>query len=140
MVTTHSYEDKLATIAAARRAGLSLCVGGLFGMGETNEQILELALQLRAIQPDAVPVNSLVPVPGTPFASLTDLNPSRCLKIVALLRFALPRQDILICGGRSRLPIDWQAQLFAAGASGIMTGNYLTTAGFTLEDDLVMLR
>ncbi|MFC1643108.1 biotin synthase BioB [Myxococcota bacterium] len=140
VVGTHSYEDKLATIAAARRAGLSLCVGGLFGIGETDDQLLELVLTLRSIRPDAIPVNFLVRVPGTPFASLTDLSPARCLKIVALLRFALPRKDILICGGRAQLLRDWQPQLFAAGASGIMTGNYLTTSGCALEDDLALLR
>ena len=140
VVSTHSYEDKLTTIAAARRAGLSLCVGGLFGMGETDDQLLELALALRSLQPDAIPVNFLVRVPGTPFGSLTDLSPVRCVKIVALLRFALPHKDILICGGRAQLLRDWQPQLFAAGASGIMTGNYLTTSGCALEDDLALLR
>ena len=140
VVSTHSYDDKLATIEAARRAGLSLCVGGLFGMGETDDQILELALALQSIQPAAIPVNFLVRVPGTPFANLAVLSPARCLKIVALLRFALPRTDILICGGRAQLLRDWQPQLFAAGASGIMTGNYLTTSGCAQQDDLALLR
>jgi biotin synthase len=139
IVTTHCYEDKLATIGAAREAGLSLCVGGLFGIGETDEQVLELALELRRLKPQAVPVNFLERVAGTPLAGAPALGPERCLKIIALLRFVLPRQDLLVCGGRTSNVAGLQPMLFSAGASGLMTGNYLTVRGCSLEDDLRMI-
>ncbi|MBN1605663.1 MAG: biotin synthase BioB [Polyangiaceae bacterium] len=139
IVTTHHYEDKLATIAAARDLGLSLCVGGLFGMGETDQQVLELALELRGLRPQAVPVNFLERIPGTPLASTGSLSPQRCLKIIALLRFVLPRQDLLVCGGRATHLAGLQSMVFSAGASGVMTGNYLTVRGRSLEDDLSMI-
>jgi biotin synthase len=139
IVTTHCYEDKLATIDAAREAGLSLCVGGLFGIGETDEQVPELALELRRLKPQAVPVNFLERVAGTPLAGARALGPERCLKIIALLRFVLPRQDLLVCGGRASNVTGLQPMLFSAGASGLMTGNYLTVRGCSLEDDLRMI-
>lgn len=136
IVTTHTYDDKLATIAAARDLGLSLCVGGLFGVGETDEQVLELALDLRSMQPQAVPVNFLARIPGNSLAGPIRLSPLRCLRIISLLRFALPRQEIIICGGRAENLGSYHSLLFAAGASGIMTGNYLTTSGCSLQDDV----
>lgn len=139
LCSTHSYDDKLATIHAARRVGLGLCVGGLFGVGETDLQVLELGLELRALAPDAVPVNFLVSVPGAPLAAAPNLTPARCLRIIALLRYTLPRQDILVCGGRMPNLLDRHVEVFAAGATGLMTGNYLTTLGRTLEEDLRLL-
>lgn len=142
--SSHSYDEKLATLAEARRAGLSLCAGGVFGMGETDEQVLELALDLRRIHPDAVPLNFLVPIPGTSLAASSAasegrLSPLRCLKIIALFRFVLPRQDLLICAGRVQNLGENQDLLFAAGASGLMTGNYLTTSGLSPAEDLRLI-
>ena len=144
LCSTHTFDEKLATLQAARSVGLSLCAGGLFGVGESDLQVIELALQLRELQPAAVPANFLVPVSKTPLGEALARggprkSPLGCLKIIALLRFALPRQDILICGGRLQSLGEHEARMFEAGASGLMTGNYLTTAGRTLEQDLRML-
>lgn len=137
--TTHTYESRLETIRAAKAAGLSVCSGGIFGMGETNDQVLELALTLKALDVDAVPLNFLIPVKGTPMAERRELTPLRCLKIIAIFRYVLPEKDIYICGGREHNLRELHPLIFHAGASGIMTGDYLTTTGRTLEADLALL-
>jgi len=138
--TTHTYQERVAAIREARAAGLSLCVGGLFGMGETNAQVLELALAIRELDVDSVPINFLTPIRGTRMEGRRELTPLRCLKIISLFRYALPDRDILVCGGREANLGELHPLIFYAGASGIMTGNYLTTRGRTLERDLQMLR
>jgi biotin synthase len=138
--TTHSFDDRVNTIKAARSNGLSVCAGGLFGIGETDAQVLELALELRDLDVDAVPINFLTPIKGTPLEKHESLTPQRCLKIIALFRFVLPDKDIFICGGRQNNLKTMQPYIFHAGASGIMTGNYLTTRGKSLEDDLEMIK
>lgn len=137
--TTHRYQDRVATVRAAKAAGLSVCSGGIFGIGETDEQVLELALALQDLNVDAVPLNFLVPIPGTPLGKATPLTPLRCLKIIAIFRFVLLDKEILICGGREATLKELHPLVFYAGASGIMTGNYLTAAGRCLESDLEML-
>jgi biotin synthase len=137
--TTHRYADRVATVRAAKAAGLEVCSGGIFGIGETDEQALELALALRDLDVDAVPLNFLVPIPGTPMEKGASLTPLRCLKLIALFRFVLPDKEILICGGRESNLKELHPLVFFAGASGIMTGNYLTATGRTLESDLSML-
>jgi biotin synthase len=134
--TTHSFEARVETIRRAKQLGFSVCAGGIFGIGETDTQVLELALTLRDLSVDAVPVNFLVPIPGTPFEGTSPLTPLRCLKIIALFRYVLPTTEIIICGGREANLKDLHPLVFFAGASGIMTGNYLTAAGRKPEDDL----
>ncbi len=138
--STHTYEERIATLKAAQRAGLSICSGGIFGLGENDAQVLELALALRDLDVDAVPLNFLVPIAGTPLVNCQNLTPLRCLKIIALFRYVLPAKDILICGGRATNLMDLHPLIFFAGASGIMTDNYLTTTGISLADDLAMLK
>ena len=137
--TTHTYEERIETIHAAKKAGLSVCSGGIFGMGETDEQALELALTLRDLHVDAVPMNFLIPIKGTPLENTPRQTPLHCLKRIALFRFALPAQDILVCGGRIANLRELHPMIFQAGASGIMTGNYLTRQGRRLEEDLQLL-
>jgi biotin synthase len=139
MCTTHTYGERVDTILAARAEGLSLCVGGVFGIGETDEQVLELALALRNLDVDAVPVNFLVPIKGTAAESYSRLTPLRCLKIISLFRYVLPDKDLIICGGREANLKDLHPLIFYAGASGIMTQDYLTTAGRALKDDVDMI-
>ena len=124
---------------AAKEAGLSVCVGGLLGMGETDSQVLELALTIRGLDVDSVPINFLAPIKGTRLENVRALTPLRCLKIIAMFRYVLPDKDILICGGREANLKELHPMVFYAGASGIMTGNYLTTSGRTLEDELAMI-
>ena len=137
--TTHSYEERVQTVKAAIQAGLSVCSGGLFGMGESDLQILELALVIKELNVDSVPINFLTPIKGTALENMMALTPLRCLKIIALFRYVLPHKEIIICGGREANLKELHPLVFYAGASGIMTGNYLTTRGRTLDQDLQML-
>ncbi len=137
--TTHSYQARIDTILAAKEAGLSVCAGGIFGLGETDEQVMELALTLKDLDVDAVPVNFLTPIAGTPMENLQSLTPLRCLKILAIIRLILPEKDILVCGGRQHNLKSLEALMFMAGASGLMTGNYLTTKGSALQNDLALM-
>ncbi len=138
--TTHTFDQRVETIRAAKRAGFSVCSGGIFGMGESDDQILEMALELKALDVDAVPINFLSPIPGTPMEKRYCLTPLKCLKIIALFRYVLPEKEIIICGGRESNLGLLHPLIFYAGASGIMTGNYLTIGGSRLENDLDMLR
>ena len=137
--STHNYDDRIETIRSAKRAGFSVCAGGIFGIGETDEQVLELVLTLKGLEVDAIPINFLTPIKGAPLAKANNLTPLRCLKIIALFRYALPKKEIIICGGRENNLKNLHPMVFYAGASGIMTGNYLTTKGRSLQDDLEML-
>lgn len=137
--TTHTYEERIATIAAAKKAGLSVCSGGIFGLGETNPQVVEMAKTLRDLKVDAVPMNFLVPIAGTPMAAQPPLTALRCLQLICVFRFVLPKTDLIICGGRSQNLRSLQPLAFTAGATGLMTGDYLTTPGSALQGDLAML-
>ncbi len=139
MCSTHTYKQRVDTILAAKEAGLSVCAGGVFGIGETDEQILELALALKELDVDSVPLNFLVPVKGTRLENRSELTPMKCLKTISIFRYILPNKEILICGGREANLGDRQSKIFYAGASGLMTGDYLTTTGRTLQKDLQMI-
>lgn len=137
--TTHAYDEDLQTVRVAKAAGMKVCCGGLFGLGETPEQRLELGLTLRDLDIDSVPINFLNPVAGTPLAGATPLDPMEALKIVALYRYLMPHRHITVCGGRGSTLGDYQSWIFQAGASGMMVGDYLTTSGRQLSDDLRMV-
>jgi biotin synthase len=138
--TTHSYEDRRRTVVAAKSAGLQVCCGGIFGVGETPEDRVDLALALRDLEADSVPLNFLNPIPGTPLAGAERLAPLEILNIIAVFRFMLPRQEIKVCGGREVNLRDLQSWMFYAGADGTMVGHYLTTQGRPPAEDLQMLR
>jgi len=137
--TTHGYQERMQTVRAAKQAGFTLCSGGIFGMGESPAQRAELALTLRQLGVDRIPVNFLNPLPGTAMEGRSRLEPLEALHIVAALRVALPKQDILVCGGREVTLRSLQPLLFNAGANGIMTGKYLTTPGQGVKVDQCML-
>jgi biotin synthase len=137
--TTHSYEERTKTVQAAKEAGLVVCSGGIFGMGESPSQRAEFALFLKRLDVDRIPVNFLNPIPGTAMEGRRRLKPLEALHIVAALRILLPDREILVCGGREVTLRSLQPLLFAAGANGIMTGKYLTTPGQGAEADLSML-
>lgn len=138
--TTHAYDEDIATVRLAKQAGLRVCSGGLFGLGETMAQRIELAMTLRELQVDSVPMNFLDPVEGTPLAGSTALTPLECLHTIAVYRLILPRTHITICGGREKNLRDLQSWVFRAGASGIMTGNYLTKEGRQPAADRQMIK
>lgn len=133
--TTHDFESKIKTIKAAKSVGLEVCCGGIVGMGETMEQRIELLFLLQKLNVDAVPINFLHPIPGTRLENARFLNPILCLKIIAVSRFVLPNMEIIIAGGRELNLKELQNFMFAAGASGTIIGNYLTTKGRNAEDD-----
>lgn len=137
--TTHTYQENIDTVRHAMEAGLRVCAGGILGMGESLDQRIELAMTLRDLGVESVPLNFLNPQPGTPFGHLPPLRPLEILKNIAVYRYMLPKAEIRIAGGRQFLG-DLQAMIFMAGASGVMIGDYLTTKGRQVEDDLRMLR
>jgi biotin synthase len=138
--TTHSYEDRLETIGYLKAAGINICSGGIIGMGETREDRCDLAFALREIGANVVPINILNPIKGTPFEKNPPLPPLEILKTIACFRFILPRQEIMIAGGRTVNLRDMQSMVFSAGASALMVGNYLTTLNQPVERDLQMLK
>ena len=138
--TTHTYEERLETIGYLKRAGIKICSGGIIGMGETREDRCDMAFELRGIGANVVPINILNPIEGTPLANREPLPPLEILKTIACFRFILPRQEIMIAGGRTVNLRDMQSMVFMAGASALMVGNYLTTLNQPVEKDLQMLR
>ena len=137
--TTHDYEEDVATIQVAREAGLKVCCGGIFGLGESMAQRVELALTLGELGVDTVPLNFLNPIPGTRLENASHITPMECLATIALFRFILPDRKISVCGGREKNLRDLQSWIFMAGASGAMVGNYLTTQGRAVSVDLQMI-
>lgn len=138
--TTHSYEDRLQTIQHLKQAGISICSGGILGMGETRQDRCDLAFALKDFAPHTVPLNFLNPIAGTPFAGLQPLAPLEILQTIACFRFILPRQQITVAGGRTVNLRDLQSLIFMAGASALMVGNYLTTPNQPVHKDLQMLK
>jgi len=136
---THEYDERVKTVKKAKDMGFSVCCGGIFGMGESDLDILELAKTLKEIDVDAVPINFLNPIQGTPFQDYNLITPEKCLKIIAFFRFYLPDKEVIICGGRIENINDLHERVFDAGASGIMTGDYLTVKGRWYEEDLIMI-
>jgi len=137
--TTHSYDERVTMIRRALAAGFEVCCGGLFGLGETGEDRVDLALELRDLGVGSVPLNFLTPVPGTPLARQPLLPPREALRIIALFRIALPTVDLRVCGGRPQVLRDLQSWIFRAGATSMMIGDYLTTAGRDSAQDIHML-
>ncbi|TPW10109.1 MAG: biotin synthetase, partial [Halothiobacillaceae bacterium] len=136
--STHTYQENIDTIRHAQDAGLRVCAGGILGMGESLEQRIELAETLRNLGVESVPLNFLNPQPGTPLADRPPMKPFEILQAIAVFRYMLPKAEIRIAGGRQFLG-DIQALIFMAGASGVMIGDYLTTKGRSVHDDLKML-
>ncbi len=137
--TTHRYDEDVEAVRAAKELGFYVCSGGIFGLGEAWEDRVELALTLRELDVDSIPVNFLNPRPGTPLENAHNLTPVTCLRIIALIRLMLPKKDIVVCGGRQVNLRDLQPLIFAAGANGMMVGNYLTTPGREPKEDLRMI-
>ncbi len=139
LCSTHGFDERVRTVRVAKDAGFRVCSGGIFGVGEPAEDRVDMAMLLRELDVDSVPLNFLVPIPGTRLAHSPPLKPLEILKIIALFRYLLPTKDIRVCGGRERNLRDLQCLVFSAGANGIMLGNYLTTTGRPAEDDLQLL-
>ena len=138
--SSHSYEERLASIENARSAGLRLCSGGIFGLGESWAQRLELAFSLKELAVDSIPLNFLTAIQGTPLEAQPPLRPYEALGLVALMRLVHSEADLVVCGGRKHVLGSWESHIFSAGANGLMTGAYLTTSGGAMDKDRAMMR
>lgn len=132
--STHSFDDRVDTVNRATGAGMSPCSGAIFGMGESDEDVVSLALELRELDPDSVPINFLIPMEGTPLEGEWHLSPERCLRILALYRFFFPDVEVRLAGGREIHLRNVQALALHA-ANSIFLGDYLTSEGQTGEQD-----
>ena len=137
--STHTFSDRLTTVKNVKAAGITTCSGGIIGMGESDDDIIDLALSLRQLEVTSVPVNFLIPIPGTPFEGLRELNPRRCLRVLCLFRFLLPSQEIRIAGGRE-VHLRSLQPLGLYPANSIFIGDYLTTPGQAPHSDWEMIR
>jgi biotin synthase len=136
---THTFADRMQTVGVVKDAGLSPCCGALFGMGESDDDIVEVAFALAVLGVDSVPVNFLIPIQGTPLAGRWELTPTRCLKILCLMRLTNPRSELRIAGGREHHLKTLQPMGLLV-ANSIFIGDYLTAKGQRPEDDLAMIR
>lgn len=136
--TTHTYEEKIRTLRAAKRAGLSICSGGILGLGETMEDRIDMVLTARELGVKSIPVNLLNPIPGTPYENRVPLDNEEACRCVALFRFLIPDASIRLAGGRGLLGDKGEA-CFLSGANAAISGDMLTTAGITVETDMELL-
>jgi len=137
--TTHTYADRIATVTAVKAAGLELCCGGLLGLGETLEDRVALAMAMRTVQADSIPVNFLDPRPGTPFGCYPRMTPAECLRALAMFRFVNPNKEIRVAGGREACLGPMQVlALFVANS--MFTNGYLTTDGQGYQADLTLIK
>jgi biotin synthase len=134
IVSTHTWEERVATVKRAKTAGLLVCCGGIFGLGESWDDRKQFARELRELDVDTVPLNFFNPVPGTRI-SPPEESPLDLLKIVALFRLVLPSKTVKVCGGRELHLGGLQGLLFYAGANGYVSGGYLTTPGAGIDTD-----
>lgn len=137
--STHDYADRVATVRVAQESGLSPCCGALFGMGESDDDIVGVADALRTLGADSVPVNFLIPIQGTPLAGTWSLTPMRCLRILSLMRLTMPASELRIAGGREHHLRSLQPMGLLV-ANSIFIGDYLTAKGQRPEDDIAMIR
>lgn len=137
--TTHTYDDRVRTAKLVKKVGMNLCSGGILGMGESVRQRVELAFEIRELEPSWVPINFLNPRPGTPFGDLPMVSPFEAVKTISIFRLVLPDKILMTAGGREVTLRDLQAMGLLAGANAMILGNYLTTSGRPPEEDLRML-
>jgi biotin synthase len=136
--TTHTYEDRVETLRAVRQAGLELCSGGIIGMGERDEDVVRMALELRELEVESIPLNFLIDIDGTPLAHTSRLTPQYCLKALAMFRFVNPTSELRIAGGRE-LHLGSLQPLGLYPANSLFVGDYLTTKGQAPEADYRMI-
>ena len=139
--TTHSWQDRLNTCKLVKKYGMELCCGVILGMGETVEQRVEMALELREIHPDSIPINILMPIKNTPFENYFDkIDEENILRTLAIFKIANPDSILRFCGGRMRLSEENQRKALQSCVEGILTGNYLTTTGKSPKEDLALVK
>ncbi len=137
--STHTYDEKIRAIKDAQKAGLSVCSGGIMGLGETMEDRIDMAFELRELGITSIPINVLNPIPGTPFANNPKLTADDVRRIVAIYRFIHPKSAIRMAGGRGLL-LDKGKSVFRGGANAAISGDMLTTAGISIQHDIDMAK
>lgn len=137
--TTQKWRNRYTTVQNAMHVGFEVCSGGIFGIGESWQDRMDLAQVLKELGVTSVPINFLYPHPGTPLANQPILSSNEALRIIALFRIVLPDTSLRVCGGRPNTLKNIQSQIFAAGANALMTGHYLTTSGITPQTDRYMI-
>jgi biotin synthase len=135
LVTTHSFQERVETIMAAKEAALAVCSGGILGLGETWQDRIDMACLLKELAVDSVPLNFLVPIKGTPLGSRPVLSAEEAIRAIAIFRIILKDKAVKIAAGRERVLKDFQEQGFMAGANGMLIGGYLTVKGNSLSAD-----
>lgn len=139
--TTHSWQDRLNTCKLVKKYGMELCCGVILGMGETVEQRIEMAMELRDIEPDSIPINILMPIPKTPFENYHNkIDDENILRTLAVFKIANPKAVLRFCGGRKKLSDENQQLALKTCVEGILTGNYLTTTGKSPKEDIDTVR
>ena len=140
--TTHTYQDRIDTVNLVKKYGIELCCGVIIGMGETVEQRIEMAIELAEIAPDSIPVNILTPIPNTPFEGYIDkIDEENVLRTLAIFKIACPNASIRLAGGKkARLSQETIEKAFEFCVDSTIVGNYLTTTGFSPEDDANMIK
>ena len=139
IVTTHTFQERLDTIKAAKRAGLEVCSGGIIGMGEDWPDRIDMAIILKELDVDSVPINILVPIAGTPLGGVKPLSSVDAIRAIAMFRIVLKDKIVKIAAGRESVLKDHQIDAFMAGANGMLIGGYLTIKGRSIADDLIMV-
>jgi biotin synthase len=137
--STHTYADRMETLRNVRNAGMELCSGGIIGMGETHDDLIDMAFDLRELKTESIPLNFLNPVDGTPLAAEGNLNPRDCLRALCLMRYANPTSELRIAGGRE-LHLRSLQPLGLYVANSLFIGDYLTTKGQSIQEDYQMIR
>ena len=137
--TTHTYDDKIRTITLAKEAGLTVCSGGIIGMGETFADRIDMAVTLAELGISSIPINALIPVKGTPLGDQKPLTPDEIIRTAAMFRYLNPAAFIRMAAGRSYFK-DGGKQLFASGVNAAITGDMLTTTGTNIKQDIKMLK
>ena len=140
VITTHGFKERISTIHAAKDVGLEVCSGGIIGLGESAGDRISMALSLASLGVDSIPLNILIPIPGTPLASRTSMSVEEILRTIAIFRLIFPNKAIRIAGGRESGLMDFQGLAFWAGADAMLIGGYLTLAGRAVDVDLRLVR
>ncbi|MCX5748648.1 MAG: biotin synthase BioB [Candidatus Saganbacteria bacterium] len=135
IVSTHSFDERIDTIKAAKKVGLQVCSGGIIGLGEGWQDRIDMALLLKELNVDSVPINILVPIKGTPMEGKTYITPVDAVRTIAMFRIILKDKTIKVAAGRETILKDYQAMAFMAGANGMLIGGYLTVRGRGVEED-----
>lgn len=136
--TTHTYKDRVDTIKVCQNIGLEVCSGGIWGLGESREDRIDMLMTLNALNVDSVPINLLCPVKGTPLENNMPVEPIEIMKTLAIYRIVLKDKEIRLAGGRIQLE-NYLEQVYRCGITGVLTGDYLTTTGFTVDKDVLLL-